>query len=211
MFANEPRTERVVRLQQEPDRIRNISIVAHVDHGKTTLADGLLSANGIISKKMAGSLRYMDGRIDEQDRGITMKSSSISLLANHNSQDFLINLIDSPGHVEFGFEVSAALRLTDGALLVVDVLEGVSSQTYRVLLQTFEERVASVLVLNKIDKLIRDRQLSPLEAYRHLNQIIEQVNAILGSFINRRSSELVDQSLSPVKKSSREYTANELQ
>lgn len=152
----------------------------------------------------------MDDRIDEQDRGITMKSSSISLLANHNKCDYLINLIDSPGHVEFGFEVSAALRLTDGALVVVDVLEGVSSQTYRVLLQTFEERVASVLVLNKVDKLIRDRQLSPLEAYHHLTQIIEQVNAILGSFINRRANEFTDLTLNPIKKSSREFTANEL-
>jgi ribosome assembly protein 1 len=141
---------------------------------------------------MAGELKYMDDRIDEQNRGITMKSSSISLLAHYNQQDHLINLIDSPGHVEFGFEVSAALRLTDGALVVVDVLEGVSSQTYRVLLQTFEEQVASVLVLNKVDKLIRERQLSPLEAYRHLNQIIEQVNAILGSFINCRTIELSD-------------------
>jgi ribosome assembly protein 1 len=201
-----------VRLQYEPQHIRNISIVAHVDHGKTTLADRLISANGIISKKMAGELKYMDDRIDEQNRGITMKSSSISLLAQHNQQEHLINLIDSPGHVEFGFEVSAALRLTDGALVVVDVLEGVSSQTYRVLLQTFEERVASILVLNKIDKLIRETQLSPLEAYRHLNQIIEQVNAILGSFINCRTIGLSDTKISMhTKKSSREYSESELQ
>lgn len=80
----------------------------------------------------------MDSREDEQDRGITMKSSSISLVTKYKEEDYLINLIDSPGHVEFGFEVEAALRLTDGALVVVDVLEGVSSQTYRVLMQTFE-------------------------------------------------------------------------
>lgn len=186
MFGNEPRIERIGKLLDKPEKIRNISIVAHVDHGKTTIADNLISSNNIISKKLVGKL-YMDSREDEQDRGITMKSSSISLVTKYKEEDYLINLIDSPGHVEFGFEVEAALRLTDGALVVVDVLEGVSSQTYRVLMQTFEEKVSSILVLNKIDKLIREKQMTPMEAYVHLNQLIEQVNALIGSFINLNS------------------------
>jgi small GTP-binding protein len=98
--------------------IRNVSIVAHVDHGKTTLADCLIASNGLIHKKQAGQLKLLDDRHDEQQRGITMKSSSICLLHN----DHIINLIDSPGHLEFYCEVSAALRLTDSALLVVDVV-----------------------------------------------------------------------------------------
>ena len=154
MFGNEPRMEKINKLLDKTEKIRNISIVAHVDHGKTTIADNLISSNGIISKKLVGKL-YMDSREDEQDRGITMKSSSISLVTKYKEEQYLVNLIDSPGHVEFGFQVQAALRLTDGALVVVDVLEGVSSQTYRVLMQTFEEKVSSILVLNKIDKLIR--------------------------------------------------------
>lgn len=108
-----------------------------------------------------------------------MKSSSICLLSN----DHLINLIDSPGHLEFYCEVSAALRVTDCALLVVDVVEGVSSQTYRVLTQLYHEKLPSILVLNKIDKLILQCKMEPMEAYNQLNQIVEQVNAILGSFI----------------------------
>jgi ribosome assembly protein 1 len=107
--------------------------VAHVDHGKTTLADCLIASNGLIHKKQAGQLKLLDDRHDEQQRGITMKSSSICLLYN----DCIVNLIDSPGHLEFYFEVSAALRLTDSALLVVDVVEGVSSQTFRVLHQLY--------------------------------------------------------------------------
>lgn len=84
-------------LLEEPTKIRNVSIVAHVDHGKTTLADCLISSNGIIHRKQAGQLRLLDDRLDEQDRGITMKSSSIAIV----HQGHLINLIDSPGHLEF--------------------------------------------------------------------------------------------------------------
>lgn len=153
----------------------------------------------------------MDDRKDEQDREITMKSSSIALLAHKGQDEYLVNLIDSPGHVEFGFEVSAALRLTDGALVVVDAIEGVSSQTYRVLMQTYQERIACILVINKIDKLIRETQMSPMEAFVHMNQIIEQVNAILGSFIGMQATDIPETTTGELgKKSSREYTPEEI-
>ena len=134
MIGQDTRFKKILNLLPQTKKLRNVSIVAHVDHGKTTIADCLISSNGIIHKKQAGQLRLLDDRLDEQDRGITMKSSSISLVY----QDFLINLIDSPGHLEFYSEVSSALRLTDAALLVVDVVEGVSSQTYRVLRELYE-------------------------------------------------------------------------
>ncbi|CAD8153478.1 unnamed protein product [Paramecium octaurelia] len=177
------------KLQSNTVNIRNLSIIAHVDHGKTTLTDQLISANNIISKRLAGNLRYMDSREDEQLRGITMKSSSISIIYENH----LINLIDSPGHVEFSSEVQAALRLTDGALVLVDVLEGFSSQTFNVLKQMFEEGIKGILVLNKVDRLILEKQMDPDQAFIHMSQIIEQVNAALSSFLNEQIHQVEEQ------------------
>ncbi|KAG6441611.1 hypothetical protein O3G_MSEX001908 [Manduca sexta] len=171
---------KLLQLQNKPSNIRNICIVAHVDHGKTTLADSLISSNGIISQRMSGKLRYMDSRPDEQQRGITMKSSSISLYHAANEQEYLVNLIDSPGHIDFSSEVSTAVRLCDGAIVVVDVVEGVCPQTRLVLKQAYSENIKAVLVLNKIDRLIVEMQLTPLDAYVHLTQVLEQVNAVMG-------------------------------
>ena len=160
-----------------PSRRTNVCIIAHVDHGKTTMADSLLASNGLVSHRLAGlGLRYMDSRDDEQDRGITMKASCIAL----SYKEAVVNLIDSPGHVDFCSEVSAATRLCDGALLVVDAVEGVCVQTHAVLKQAWQEHVAPILVLNKIDRLITELQLTPLEAWQHLKHVVEQVNAIAG-------------------------------
>lgn len=173
-------TKKLIELQNKPDNIRNICIIAHVDHGKTTLADSLVASNGIISPRMAGKLRYLDSRKDEQERGITMKSSAITLYYNSADIEYLVNLIDSPGHVDFSSEVSTAIRLCDGAIVIVDVVEGVCAQTKVALRQAWIENIQPVLVLNKMDRLITEMQLSPLDAYVHLTQILEQVNAILG-------------------------------
>lgn len=173
-------SEKLAELQQNSKNIRNICILAHVDHGKTTLADSLVASNGIISPKMAGKLRYMDSRKDEQERGITMKSSSIALFYCKEGGEYLINLIDSPGHVDFSSEVSTAVRLCDGAVVVVDVVEGVCPQTQVALKQAWLESIKPVLVLNKIDRLILEKKLSPLDAYVHLSQVLEQVNAVMG-------------------------------
>ncbi|XP_046400557.1 elongation factor-like GTPase 1 isoform X2 [Ischnura elegans] len=173
--------EKLQELQKRSSSIRNICIMAHVDHGKTTLADSLVACNGIISSRLAGKLRYMDSRKDEQERGITMKSSSIALFHKlGESNEFLINLIDSPGHVDFSSEVSTAVRLCDGAIVLVDVVEGVCPQTKVCLKQAWEENIKMVLVLNKMDRLIVEMKLTPLDAYIHLTQIMEQVNAVMG-------------------------------
>uniref|UniRef100_H2YCF9 Ribosome assembly protein 1 n=1 Tax=Ciona savignyi TaxID=51511 RepID=H2YCF9_CIOSA len=173
--------EKVKELQQDASNIRNICILAHVDHGKTTLADALIASNGIISKRMAGKLRYMDSRDDEQLRGITMKSSAISLHYLLETKEYLVNLIDSPGHVDFGSEVCTAVRLCDGAIVVVDVVEGVCPQTHAVLRQAWLEKLSPILVLNKIDRLITELKFTPDEAHLHLQQVLEQVNAVTGS------------------------------
>lgn len=162
------------------------------DHGKTSLTDALIATNGIISPKLAGKIRYLDSRPDEQLRGITMESSAISLYfsmlrrptaeAAPEQKDYLINLIDSPGHIDFSSEVSTASRLCDGAVVLVDAVEGVCSQTVTVLRETWIEHLKPLLVINKIDRLITELKMSPGEAYIHLNKLLEQVNAVIGSF-----------------------------
>ncbi|XP_019935718.1 elongation factor-like GTPase 1 [Paralichthys olivaceus] len=178
--------EKIIALQRNPANIRNLCILAHVDHGKTTLADCLIASNGIISSRLAGKLRYLDSREDEQVRGITMKSSAISLHYSHGDQEFLLNLIDSPGHVDFSSEVSTAVRLCDGAIVVVDAVEGVCPQTQAVLRQAWLENIRPVLVINKIDRLIMELKLSSQEAYTHLQKILEQVNAVTGGLFTSK-------------------------
>ncbi|XP_043521780.1 elongation factor-like GTPase 1 [Frieseomelitta varia] len=172
--------EKLAEIQKTPANIRNICILAHVDHGKTTLADSLVASNGIISNKLAGKLRYLDSRPDEQLRGITMKSSSIALYHKYNCREFVINLIDSPGHVDFASEVSTAVKLCDGAFILIDVVEGVCPQTRSALSISYTEGLKPILVLNKMDRLIAEMKLSPLDAYVHLTQVLEQVNAVMG-------------------------------
>lgn len=172
--------ERLSEIQNDATRIRNICVLAHVDHGKTTLADSLVASNGIISNKLAGKLRYLDSRPDEQIRGITMKSSSITLHHVYNETDYVVNLIDSPGHVDFSSEVSTAVRLSDGAVILVDVVEGVCPQTRSALSIAYVEGLKPILVLNKVDRLITEMKLTPLDAYVCLTQVLEQVNAIMG-------------------------------
>ncbi|KAK6357051.1 Elongation factor-like GTPase 1 [Orbilia javanica] len=186
-------SQQLIALQSDSEFVRNICILAHVDHGKTSLSDCLLSSNGIISPKLAGKVRFLDSRPDEQIRGITMESSAISLYfqslkppvppsTTPSLQDYLINLIDSPGHIDFSSEVSTASRLCDGALVLVDAVEGVCSQTVTVLRQTWLEHLRPVLVINKIDRLITEWKMSPAEANVHLGKLLEQVNAVMGSF-----------------------------
>ncbi|XP_067411822.1 elongation factor-like GTPase 1 isoform X1 [Emydura macquarii macquarii] len=177
---------KIIGLQKKTASIRNICILAHVDHGKTTLADCLISSNGIISNRLAGKLRYLDSREDEQIRGITMKSSAISLHFEKGDQEYLINLIDSPGHVDFSSEVSTAVRLCDGCVIVLDAVEGVCPQTQAVLRQAWLENIRPVLVINKIDRLIVEVKLTPQEAYSHLKNILEQVNAITGALFTSK-------------------------
>ena len=174
--------EDIHAIQSTPDKVRNMCILAHVDHGKTTLADALVASNGIISQKMAGKLRYLDSRKDEQERGITMKSSCISLgyQDTESGDKFVVNLIDSPGHVDFCGEVSAAVRLCDGALILVDVVEGVCPQTISALKQAWVENLKPLLVLNKLDRLIIEQMMTPFDAMIRLQQLVEQINVVVG-------------------------------
>ncbi|CAJ1932984.1 unnamed protein product [Sphenostylis stenocarpa] len=172
------------------DRIRNICILAHVDHGKTTLADHLIAAagGGVVHPKLAGRVRFMDYLDEEQRRAITMKSSSILL----RYRDHAVNLIDSPGHIDFCSEVSTAARLSDGALLLVDAVEGVHIQTHAVLRQCWIERLTPCLVLNKLDRLITELKLTPSEAYTRLLRIVHEVNGIVSAYKSEKYLSDVD-------------------
>ncbi|EPS72321.1 hypothetical protein M569_02432 [Genlisea aurea] len=174
--------------------VRNICILAHVDHGKTTLADHLIASygGGVLHPKQAGKLRFMDYLDEEQRRAITMKSSSIALQYKHH----FINLIDSPGHMDFCSEVSTAARLSDGALVLVDAVEGVHIQTHAMLRQAWIEKLTPCLVLNKIDRLICELRLSPLEAYNRLVRIIHEVNGIVSAYKSEKYLSDVDSLLS---------------
>ncbi|KAJ6353457.1 hypothetical protein OIU76_002473 [Salix suchowensis] len=171
-----------------------MSVIAHVDHGKSTLTDSLVAAAGIIAQEVAGDVRMTDTRADEAERGITIKSTGISLYyemsgealkdfkGERQGNEYLINLIDSPGHVDFSSEVTAALRITDGALVVVDCIEGVCVQTETVLRQALGERIRPVLTVNKMDRCFLELQVDGEEAYQTFSRVIENANVIMATY-----------------------------
>ena len=183
--------DQVRAIMDNQNNIRNMSVIAHVDHGKSTLTDSLIARAGIIAQEKAGDTRYTDTREDEAARGITIKSTGVSLYYEYDISDsgtkdkFLINLIDSPGHVDFSSEVTAALRVTDGALVVVDYVEGVCVQTETVLRQSLQELIKPVLMINKCDRALFELKHDSETMYQNFLRVIENANVIISTYQNQ--------------------------
>ncbi len=167
------------KLMYNPEYIRNIGIAAHIDHGKTTLSDNLLAGAGLMSEELAGKQLALDFDEQEQDRGITIDAANISLAHKYDEKDYLINLIDTPGHVDFGGDVTRAMRAIDGCIIVVCAVEGKMPQTETVVRQALKEGVKPVLFINKVDRLINELQLTPDEMQKRFAKIIREVNKLI--------------------------------
>ncbi|WP_297063506.1 elongation factor EF-2 [Thermococcus sp.] len=179
MGRREEMIAKIKELMTQPERIRNMGIAAHIDHGKTTLSDNLLAGAGMISEELAGKQLVLDFDEQEQARGITINAANVSMVHNYEGNDYLINLIDTPGHVDFGGDVTRAMRAIDGAIIVVDAVEGVMPQTETVLRQALREYVKPVLFINKVDRLIKELKLGPNEILNRFAKIITDVNRLI--------------------------------
>jgi elongation factor 2 len=171
--------DRVTHLMKNPDQIRNIAICAHIDHGKTTFSDNLLAGAGMMSEDLAGKACQLDFHEDEQSRGITIDSAAVSMVHTVEDKDYLINLIDTPGHVDFGGDVTRAMRAVDGAIVLCCASEGIMPQTETVLRQALRERVKPILFINKVDRLIKELKLTPEAMQERFVTIINNVNKLI--------------------------------
>ena len=172
-------TERAEKVMKDPSHIRNLGVSAHIDHGKSTFSDNLLLGAGMISEELAGKQRVTDFREDEIERGITIDSANVSMVHTLDGEDYLINLIDTPGHVDFGGDVTRAMRAVDGTIIVVCAVEGMMPQTETVLRQALKERDKPILFINKVDRLIKELQLTPEKMQERFVGIINRVNSFI--------------------------------
>jgi elongation factor 2 len=198
-----PRFKQIPQIQElmsKKELVRNIGIIAHIDHGKTTLADSLLAGAGLLSPAMAGQARVLDFLEEEQKRKITIKTANISLLYKTAGNPYIINLVDTPGHVDFTGKVTRALRVIDGAVVVVDAVEEIMAQTEIVTRQALEERVQPVLFVNKVDRLVTELQLNEEEIQKKLDHIISSFNDLIELYAEEpfKSQWKVDPSLGNV-------------
>ncbi len=175
----EDKSKSIQALMREPTKIRNIAIAAHIDHGKTTFSDNLLAGAGMLSEETAGKQRALDFHEDEATRGITIDSASVSMVHKVGGVDHLINLIDTPGHVDFGGDVTRAMRAVDGCIILTCAVEGVMPQTETVVRQALKELVKPVLFINKVDRLIKEVKLTPQEMEKRFIATIDHINELI--------------------------------
>ena len=182
-------TAEVMKIISDKDKIRNFGVIAHVDHGKTTMSDSLLAHSGIISPSSAGNALAMDSMKAEQERGITIVQANVTLHYQEDDNDYVINMIDTPGHVDFSGRVIRSLRAIDGAVVVCDAVEGIMTQTETVTRMSLEERVRPVLYINKIDRLIKELRLTPEKMQETLASVVANFNELIDTYAEEEYKE----------------------
>jgi len=183
MGKKEDNIKKAKDLMNKLDYIRNIGIAAHIDHGKTTLSDNLLAGCGMMSEELAGKQLVLDYDEQEQDRGITINTASASMVHEFEGKKYLINLLDTPGHVDFGGDVTRAMRAVDGCIVLVCAVEGAMPQTETVVRQAIREKVKPVLFINKVDRLINELRVTPEEMQQRFIKIIAKFNELVDKVV----------------------------
>lgn len=182
MGRKEDNIKRATEVMYDRERIRNLAIAAHIDHGKTTLSDNLIAGAGMMSEELAGKSRVLDFDDQESARGITINAASASMVHDVGGSDYLINLIDTPGHVDFGGDVTRAMRAVDGCIILTCAVEGAMPQTETVVRQALKEKVRPVLFINKVDRLINELQVTPEDMQERFMAQITTVNTLISEF-----------------------------
>ena len=175
-------TAEVLKIIKNKEQIRNFGVIAHVDHGKTTMSDSLLAYSGIIAPSAAGKALAMDFDKEEQARGITIYQANVTLHFTQKDKEYVINMIDTPGHVDFSGRVIRSLRAIDGAVVVCDAVEGIMTQTETVTRMALEERVKPVLFINKVDRLIKELRLTPEKMQQQLADVVSNFNQLIETY-----------------------------
>ena len=178
-----------MRIIGNKEQIRNFGVIAHVDHGKTTMSDSLLAASGIISPSVAGQALALDSMKLEQNRQMTIRGANVTLFYESEGKEYVINMIDTPGHIDFTGRVTRALRAIDGVVVVSDSVEGIMTQTETVTRQALEERVRPVLYINKIDRLVKELRLDPSAMQKWLSNIIAEFNRLVDIYAEKELKE----------------------
>ncbi|NLL94186.1 MAG: elongation factor EF-2 [Thermoplasmatales archaeon] len=180
---------KAVQIMATPQYIRNIGTAAHIDHGKTTFSDNLIAGAGMMSEDLAGKQRMLDFDEQESARGITINAANASMVHKYGGKEYLINLIDTPGHVDFGGDVTRAMRALDGVFILACAVEGIMPQTETVIRQALKERVRPLLFINKVDRMINELQVTPQMMMDKFVKIVTEfnrrINEILPAPLNK--------------------------
>src|SRR5437899_8670929 len=170
-MAKKELMERIQEAMKDPKRIRNVATSSHVHHGKTTLTDNLMAGAGMIAEEMAGKVMYTWFDEQERRRQLTIYGANVSMVHEFEGHEYLINLVDTPGHVDFGGDVTRAMRAVDGVIILVDSVEGIMPQTETVIRQALKERVRPALFINKVDRLVNELKISPDQMQQRFTKI----------------------------------------